>query len=146
MSLELGVSLSSWKSIWKRIAEVSSCSASETQNGCKFSSKCALLCQLSCPSSTPKYPLQSRMVPGKKYSFHLKTCMKEADSPSRVCVCEWAGVSVIISFRRDYVCDEASWAPFKSTDPDSRGSLSSSGSHTRGSGVLLPLLPKFCQL
>ena len=39
------------------------------------------------PSSTPKYPLQSRLVPGKKYSFHLKTCMKEAESPSRVCVC-----------------------------------------------------------
>ena len=43
------------------------------------------------PSSTPKYPLQSRLVPGKKYSFHLKTCMKETDSPSHVCVCEWAG-------------------------------------------------------
>lgn len=34
-------------------------------------------------------------------------------------------LSVIISFRWDYVCDEASWRHSRALDPDSQGSLSS---------------------
>lgn len=110
------MSLSSWKSIWKRIAEVSSCSASETQNGCKFSSKCALT--LSAVPPPPLHPnthyspdwFQARNTP----SIWKPAWRRQTVQAMSVSVSELA-LSVIVSFRRDYVCDEASWAPFKST-------------------------------